>query len=800
MIQIPSKCYLLYKYYKLILALAFVGTLVGGYYTSKLSLKSDLADLLPDDSKSVKALRRLKDEVGGLGQLRIVLESDDFSALQDFTRHLEPLLLASNQVNYVDYSNDVAFYEKNALLLLDTVKLDSLYEAIQSTIDTEKQKLNPLLVDDLFGDEEADEEVSELERWEEDYRSKEPKPFYTNADSTILVIKVLSSRTGSNLDDDRTMVDDVQRIVDEAGRERYDPDMKVYYGGSIQNRLDEFETVKADILGTALYGFGGVFLLIVLYFRRLFGAFLITISLLASLSWTFGATYLLIGSLNTITGFLFVILFGLGIDYGIHAFARYVESRRAGLDPEQAIEKMVCQTGSALATTAITTAAAFFSLTLMDFKGFTDLGLIAGMGMLFAFVAMVMVLPALIVWSEGLELLRIQPAPHEKMGPEKGPFRFSREILLVATAVTVVAVISSSGIDFDYDFTNLRAITPQRELVSEKTRGVFTLSESPAVVLADTREEVEAIVAAVERTIREDTVSPTVNSVRSVFSLVPADQARRLEKIAAIRQLVEGEAEDVVQGESKRRLDDLKSYLKVEQPFTWEEFPEKDRRQFMTKTGEIGNLVFIYPSVPLRDGRKAIEFRDDVGTITTASGKVFHATSSNIISAEMLTMMTREGALSGVLTFAVVFLIVLADFRSLKATLLVLSPLIIGVVWMGGTMYLVGMKLNFFNIVVLPSIIGIGVDNGVHIYHRYLEEGPGSLPLVLRRTGRAVTMTTLTTIVGYSGLIVASHPGLKSIGLLAVIGLSATYVTAVVVLPALIQWFKEERLPVETGG
>ena len=90
--------------------------------------------------------------------------------------------------------------------------------------------------------------------------------------------------------------------------------------------------------------------------------------------------------------------------------------------------------------------------------------------------------------------------------------------------------------------------------------------------------------------------------------------------------------------------------------------------------------------------------------------------------------------LAVLLTFGVVFVIVLLDFRNLKETLLVLTPLLLGVLWMVGAMFVFGMKLNFFNMVVLPSAIGIGVDHGVHIYHRYKEEGPNSLLHVLRNT------------------------------------------------------------------
>lgn len=792
MLSFRQKCHLLSKYYLQILIVAVVATAIGGYYASKLSLESDLSALLPDSFESVKALNRIKEEVGGVGQLRLVFETRDFAAAKRFADDLAPKLLASPLVKYVDYKNDVQFYNKNALLFLEPDELDSLYTAIKNKVDEEKQKLNPLYVEDLFGDEEEAKTENSFEKWQEKYQELEPQEYYTNSDSSVLVMKVFPSESNSNLVFIRKMLDEVQHIVENANYKSYAPDMQVFYGGNFKNRIDEYEVVKKDILGTAYYGFGGVFLLIVIYFRRLIGALLISITLLFALAWTFGLTYLFIGQLNTITGFLFVILFGMGIDYGIHAFARYQESRRAGLGFDESIEKLVCQTGKALTTTAVTTSSAFFSLMLMDFKGFSDLGFIAGIGMLFALVAMVMVLPAFITLLEKLHLLKIKPVPHKSVHFKREAFRYARPILLVSGLLTLFSIYGFSQVDFEYDFTNLRAITKERQIVSEKTKGVFKLSESPAVVLANSDEEIDEIVEAVKNIMKNDTLTPTIKTVRSVYSLVPKDQPERLKKIKKIKQLVEEEADGVVKGKDKEQLDKLKQYLQVNRPFTWDEFPEKDKRQFLNKRGEIGKFVFIYPSVPLRDGRKAIEFRDDVGTIHTASGKTFHASSSNIIIADMLVILIKEGRLAVALTFIVVFIIVLLDFRSLKAAIMVLSPLVVGVLWMGGVMYLLGLKLNFFNIVVLPSVIGIGVDNGVHIYHRYLEEGPGSLYHVLKNTGLAILMTTTTTIVGYSGLIMARHPGLNSIGDLAVIGIASTFITAIVVLPAQLQFFQKK--------
>lgn len=321
---------------------AVVAIAIGVFYTSKLTLQSDLSALLPDSFESVKALNRIKEEVGGVGQLQVLVETKDYSAARRFIEALGPRLLASPLINYVDYKDDVQFYKRNALLFLEQSELDSLYAAIKHKIDVEKQKLNPLYVEDLFGESTADKTNDDLAKWEEKYRDKEPKEYYTNADSTVLVMKIFPARSNTDLKFVREMIHEVERIIEGMNYKKYAPDMKIYYGGNFENRLVEYETVKKDIIGTAAYGFGGVFLLIVIYFRRLVGALLITVTLLFALAWTFGVTYGVIGELNTITGFLFVILFGMGIDYGIHAFARYSESRRAGLNFERSIEKLVC--------------------------------------------------------------------------------------------------------------------------------------------------------------------------------------------------------------------------------------------------------------------------------------------------------------------------------------------------------------------------------------------------------------------------------------------------------------------------
>ena len=204
----------IYKHYIAILVVAILASVIGGYFSSKLSLQSDLAELLPDSFESVKALNRIKEQVGGVGHLRIIVETKDFSAAKEFAHHLEPTLLASPLISYIDYKNDAAFYKKNALLFLEMVELDSLQLAIQDKVDSEKQKLNPLFVDDLFGDEEEETEDDDLAKWESKYEDKEPKEYYTNDDSTVIVIKAFPVATNTNLKFVRKLFNEVKQIVE----------------------------------------------------------------------------------------------------------------------------------------------------------------------------------------------------------------------------------------------------------------------------------------------------------------------------------------------------------------------------------------------------------------------------------------------------------------------------------------------------------------------------------------------------------------------------------------------------------
>ena len=791
-----------YRHYKSILVVSILLTAFCSIFAYKLGrkLETDIVALIPENYQSVKTLEEIKQRVGGVGSLTVLVQSPDFEANTRFVEDLAHELRGeeyAQYINFVDYKNDVEFYRKNALLFMETDDLDDILTRIDDYIIQEKLKLSPLYI--ALDEDEATLDFSDIEA---KYRSSGNghDAYYVNPDRTILALEAKAAGTVSNIGFATEMKQVIQAAIDKLNPRHYHAEMLIEYGGPFKNKIDEYDTILRDVRSTAIVAVLGIVALLTLYFRQPWAAFFVAVPLVMGLVWAFAITYWAIGNLNTMTAFLFVILFGLGIDFGIHMFARYLERRVAHGDVQSSIETMLTQTGQAIVTAALTTSIAFFSLTLTDFRGFSEFGFIVGVGILMSLVSMTTVLPAVLVLADKkLGWIRMRPVWGHNWGGKRGHFPYPWLVLFCALVITVYLGWHLRDIDFEYDFTNLRSNLPASVKVKQKMATIPKYgneSQSYSIVLADNKADLDEIVAALEQKMTEDDETPTIHKVKTLWTEL-REQDEKLAIIAEIRALVNGEGAKLIRGEQKAKVDSLRDLLEV-QKLAVGDLPENLLKQFETIDGSQAYFAQILPSVQLRDGKKAIAFAEDTHEIRTASGKVFYSSSSNIIFADMLRLMLRDSPRAIVLTLLVVMLIVLIDFRSFRA-LLIIFPLACGTVWMCGSLYLQDVKLNFYNIVALPTIIGMGIDNGVHLYHRYREEGPGSMPLVLRSTGGAMLISMLTTMIGFFGLMTATHPGLNAIGRLAMIGLLTCFVTAVLVLPAILEVLEGKRWRRENG-
>ncbi len=755
-----------------------------GFLASQLKIKADSADLLPDDYISVRELNRIKERVGGIGPLMVVITGDELTASIQFLNALADSLEESPLLSSVirGRTEEVEFLSRNRLLYMDLADLQDVQRRVHDKIELEKLKRSPLYIG--FDDEEDPLDMSDLEA---KYKHADLKGFerdyYLTKEGNGVILRVYPTGVITDVKFTQRLLHNIRQTIDNIGPKRFHPSLDVTFSGSFKNASNQYNVVLQDLKSTALYAFLGVVLLISVYFRQLLSPLFIVLPLLMSLSWTFGLTWIVIGNLNQITVCLFAILFGLGIDFGIHIFARYREARRRGLTTEAALIETVCQTGSALTTTAVTTSVAFFSLLFSDFKGFSEFGFIVGAGIMFSLVAMLVICPAFIVLVERLRLIRLQQKSVPQHLVRRGRYPVPHLTLFLGLLATGYSLYHLDELGFEYDFKQLRPDT-QEETPRGSLPDELKETRSPAIVLTENRQQAMAVVAEVKRVMAVRGDSSTIRSVKSVYSFLPDSQHQKLAIIVDLRQVLD-ENEDLLDEGYRTRGDSLRGFLDVHE-LALEDLPEDLTKSFSSKEGKILSFVQINAAVPLRDGRNAIAFADEVKVIQAADGKTYYASSAHIIFAEMLELMLDDAVQAVALTLLVVSIVLLIDLRSVLSVTLVLTPLLTALAWVTGFMYVFDFKVNIYNIVAFPTIIGMGIDNAVHVFHRYREAGVGSLRLVLRTTGMALLATTLTTMVGFAGLVPAHHPALYWIGIVSLLGLGSCFVTAVTLLPALL--------------
>ncbi|MGM0507240.1 MAG: MMPL family transporter, partial [Bacteroidota bacterium] len=479
-----------------------------------------------------------------------------------------------------------------------------------------------------------------------------------------------------------------------------------------------------------------------------------------------------------------------------HFYARYIEERSEGHPINDAIETTFKTTGQAIAAVGITTSAAFFILMLADFKGFSEFGAIAGVGILFSILAMTLLLPALLILLErvgGLNTSATAVLTPDGRISKTNASRINHKslsigILLICLLATILSGWNARSLSFEYDFGSLEPVYESYNAVAREAHKVYSdrRTRNAAYIIADSPEDAIEIRDRLQERLEADTLSPTIESVETFQDRYPFNEAEKREKLARIEGIREQLNDPFLSTSDSEQYRMLQEGASTTHPIQLEEVPDFLLQPFTAKDGTIGNLVIIYPAVALSDGRNSMNFADDLSRIELPNGKVYNAASTSIVASDMLRLMIEETPRMVALTLTFIILIKLVIFRSLKWMMLALLPLVTSFLWLFGLMDLAGWKLNFYNIVVMPTILGIGDDSGIHIVHRYLEEGKGSINKVIRSTGEHVTVSSLTTLLGFAGLLFSNHPGMRSIGELAVAGISMMLLASLVLLPAVL--------------
>jgi Predicted exporters of the RND superfamily len=604
---------------------------------------------------------------------------------------------------------------------------------------------------------------------------------------------------------------------------------------------EEMATSMDDMTIASVLSLVLTVILLLFAFRGVKNTVAAMVALLIAISIAFGLATLFVGHLNILSMAFAVMLLGLGVEYSIQVVLRHQELLQHD-NFEAALQESLGSNLRPVLLAFATTGLAFLTFLLTDFRGIAELGLIAAMGVFVCFAATFTVLPALLVMlhkkSETGALKPVQQNSKPRLQR-----LFARPGLIVA-ATTLLALAGTAAltrVPFDFNMLNLQAkglesVTYAYKLMkSKENSGYFGVS------MAKDRDE------AIKLTKRFEAL-PSVDHVVSLPALVPDQQAEKLAELERIKQIM-AKVQPVAYEENLRvmelpaifegfreRVEKLKLNLEARklpeaQPtaaflttldrffaglekekdgnaltmlremqeamfaplpeklkllkeslqaraVTEADVPQALKQRFVGKDGRL--LLQIAPKKEIFNEQPLAEFVTQIKSVDP------HATGEPVSVYESFKILKLSYLQAFLYALGGVVLILLIAFRSLRSTLLGVAPLAVGLLLMVGGMWLFGLKFNVANIIVMPLLLGVGIDSAIYIISRHLKGEESPVEVATSSAGKGVFLNALTILFSFGALMVARHQGVFSIGAVMSLGMTAIVLAFLIFLPALL--------------
>lgn len=578
----------------------------------------------------------------------------------------------------------------------------------------------------------------------------------------------------------------------------------------------------------------------------------IGIPLMLGVLWTVGVTGFVVKRLNMMTAMYMIALIGLGVDYAIHLITNFVIDREEGADFDTALYRSFQESGKGIISGAFTTAAAFFALLTSDTGMMKELGLVAGIGILCELLTNLLCIPVMLSFAHKKQsrfLKKVKVKASLARGVGVFVTRKPRIIFFAFLGVSLLLLMKAKDIQLqdnlmEMEAKGLESIRLQDEMVEE-----FQMSPDAVFLLTSTLDEVK------EYTDRLDDLS-SVKSADSVapFLLNEEEKAERIpfihDLMAALenRSLPEIAAEPLIEevlrlemnflelsdlsfignmeklnytinritarnneGEKTGinvfdRISDKKTLslsaltlfqeqmdqnltaklkLMSETDIAFEKIPPVITDSFVSEKRDL-YLISISPlQNPWHEKYRQVLSRQVESVSPQATGMVYIS--------DVLTLMTQvDGVRSTFTALFIVLCILIIDFRNIKLAVMTVMPLLLSFSTLFAIMAATGLKFDFVNIISVPLLIGIGIDDAIHINHRYRFFGPGEMVETISKTGSAVLLTSLTTMIGFASFIPSPMRGLSGTGIVLAVAIALAFIYSIVFYPALLILAKEK--------
>ncbi|MDD5578520.1 MAG: MMPL family transporter [Methylobacter sp.] len=859
--------WVLYNPVLVLLTIGVLAVFAWQYTADNLSINTDTAELIAPDAPFQKNRRSFEKAFSqDMHTLLLVVESETPELTKSATKRLRRLLSA-DPANFesVYIPNDNEYFRQNGLLYLDIDDLQTLsnnlsqaqpfigriaqepdlngfFSILQDALtSSDKTQVVPIDLSSLLNKvskalHKSVNDGSGLLSWESLIAEKRLKAQPSNKEFIIVLPKLdfTQIRPAENA------IQSIHKAIAEIQDPNL-PDVKVWVTGEIGLEDDELAGMSQGTFIASIFSVVLVCLILLVAYRSIFFMLMTFITLALGMVFCGAFAAWSVKDLNLISVAFAVSNIGLGVEYAIHFCLRYQDNLRENGGRDRAIRNTLLATSPSLLLCAGTTAIGLYAFIPTDYKGVSELGLLAGTSLFICLFITLTVLPVL------LKLIPVSVSP-KPISQQPGfltlseklaslTLHYAKPITWLTCIIAILSIVLVFKVKMDFNPLNLRdpnteSVIAFKNLVKDKDTSPMTLS-----VLAKDEKSAELLqqklsgLATVDKTISLFDLLPSGQEDKLAMieemSLVLGSQAQGFpslkpetdptESIRRMLKTIDGilpEKTDVYEISAlkafKKELQDIliemdtrlqpsrKLFIEKIQTtllgtlpsvmnelltsfnareVTLADLPSNVKERWLSKDGLY--RIQVVPKKDLNDLNNLKEFITDVQSVAP------EATDLPVMYWESMKAVIEAFQEAIAIALITIALLLYSIRRNLTDTLLVMTPLLLAGLFTMASTVITGTHINFANIIALPLLLGLGVDNGIHMVEKLRHSLSEEQNIYQSSTSRAMFYGALTTSSSFAGLAFSPHQGIASMGLVITIGIFWIMMCTFVILPAL---------------
>ncbi|MBR4915758.1 MAG: MMPL family transporter [Fibrobacter sp.] len=767
-----------------ILVIGIILSILSVFPIKQLRWDIQLHDTLSYNDEENSDYKKIEKDFGGLGSLTVVLHSTDSLLNYNTAKALAGKLQNDSLVHFVDFETETDFYTRNSLLYIDESDLDTIITRIADIKKQSIEENNPFIVE-LASD--ANPDSIKPRRDPHEYLQDIQKKYFdimaqshSSADGTIRIVDIYPTHSHTELKASRELL---SLTRDHLAEINAGSDVQVFYTGKVYDTIRKGNTLlpEAKMAGklTAIL----ILLLYIINFYR--QPQLIVVSSIATglpILYTLALAGCIYGRINLFTLLLALVLPGQACQVVSHVFKRYFLERARNLSPQLSIESAVLGIGPSTGAFSCIMAALFACMYFVPLPGLQELAVLGSLGSVLNWLVTILVTTS---------LLRVF---QRKKPFAVSEFRFNREFQiqllpqkLNVVLIAVISVISlvcliygSTNLKFFYDFERTEIQEEPTTADSLVAQTGFPKYDPIIIQVPDEASGKELYRNFVK--LKERGGIPHIKNMYTLAQFSPHMSESRKAKLDSLQAML---SQNFI---SRLDSNQLKTFTLIRESLYRRHLDAHDQpknilSKFSDRNGNNGVFAFLFHNIDPNDGLACRHLNEDIKKLQGIQDGEYKVTGVPVIRATVLDLILKNLDTTIFVGSFLVWFFLLLYYNRFSRAIFTILPSLFAMSWLLILMRILGIELSVYSSLAFPIIIGASVDGSLQLWTAFYNKQEGTALTVMQKKFSSIAVSQMASLIACYGLLISSHPGLRSIGQVLLLGLLCIFAAQFTIFP-----------------